>query len=128
MRDLLFKGKRKDTGEWVEGGYYLEPYTDKVFIIRWNSMGLGFNEFIECEKDSICEYIGQRGKNGERIWENDIVTGYFNREKITGMILYGSDSSFFIERKGLWGIHLNNAEDWVEVIGNIIDNPDLLKQ
>lgn len=36
-REILFKAKRKDNGEWVEGGYFSEPYTEKKFIICWNS-------------------------------------------------------------------------------------------
>ena len=35
--------------------------------------------------------------------------------------MYGSNATFFIERKGLYGIHLDNSEDWLEVIGNIFD-------
>lgn len=53
-RAILFKAKRKDNGEWVEGGYFCEPYTDKEFIIRWNSFGFGCNEFIEIAPDTLC--------------------------------------------------------------------------
>lgn len=42
---------------------------------------------------------------------------------IVGYIFYGSDASFFIQRDGLLGIGLNNASDWLEVIGSIHDNP-----
>ena len=52
-RQILFKAKRKDNGEWVEGGYFSEPYTDKKYIIRWNSFGIGFNEFIEVNPDTL---------------------------------------------------------------------------
>lgn len=42
----------------MEGGYFSEPYTDKKYIVRWNSFGLGFNEFIEVAHDTICQYQG----------------------------------------------------------------------
>lgn len=41
--------------------------------------------------------------------------------------MYGSNAIFFIERKGLYGIYLDNSQDWLEVIGNIYDNPELLE-
>ena len=129
----LYKAKRKHDskfakkGEWVEGAYYIEPYTEKGLIIQWNSTGIGFNEFIEVDKDTVCQCTGLKDKNGKLIWENDIVTGWFDGKRITGYIMYGSNAHFFIERKGLYGIHLDNSQDWLEVIGNIFDNLELLE-
>ena len=73
------------------------------------------------------QFIGLHDKNGKEIYEGDIVTGWFDHEKITGNIFYGSDAKFYIERNGLFGIELNNAQDWTEVIGNIYENPELLE-
>lgn len=42
MREILFRGKRIDNGEWVEGGVAFEDYTDRVYIVQWNTFGLGY--------------------------------------------------------------------------------------
>lgn len=125
-REILFKAKKLDNGEWVEGGYFSEPYTEKKFIIRWNSFGLGFNEFIEVDEKTICQYTGLTDKNGKKIWENDIVR--------CGTKLRVSwhhfKASWVLSKKGWMYNHFFGEavepED-VEVIGNIFDNADLLE-
>lgn len=120
----LFKAKRLDNGEWVEGALFngeshciigqeikFSPYTEHECKI------VGY----EVDRDTICQCTGLKDKNGKLIWENDVVTGWFDGKRITGYIMYGSNATFFIERKGLYGIHLDNSEDWLEVIGNIFD-------
>lgn len=139
MREILFRGKRIDNGEWVDG-YLLDDGMVEVehyFVGRivvepykgtacddWTINGI---DFCEIDPETICQYTGLKDKNGNRIWENDIVSGYFNHKKITGFIKYGSNAVYYIEREGSYGIHLDNSEDWLEVIGNIFDNPELLK-
>ena len=81
---------------------------------------------VEVDPSTIGQYTGLTDKNGYRLFDADVVTGYFKNETIVGYIIYGSDASFFIQRKGLFGIGLNNASDWIKVIGNVHDNPELL--
>lgn len=135
MREILSRAKRIDNGEWVEGYYCkwkqirrnLGSVKEKVVdcIITWMSDG-GMSRY-EIDSETLCRFTGLKDKNGNRIWENDIVSGYFNHKKITGFIKYGSNAVYYIEREGSYGIHLDNSEDWLEVIGNIFDNPELLK-
>ena len=132
MREILFKAKRKDNGEWVEGGYFSEPYTEKKFIICWNSFGLGFNEFIEVEPDTICQYTGLVDKNGQKIWENDIVSAWSEGKNAIGKVIRRADGLYIMypayQNKEFWGLcPKKNGKTTVEVIGNIFDNPDLLE-
>ena len=125
MRDILFKGKR-EYGEWVEGYAIHEKESGKYGILTGELYDSNENERLivfEVDPETICQYIGLKDKTGKRIFEGDIVEGWFNHEKVRGRIFYGSDATFFIQRKGLYGIVLNNAEDWVEVIGNVFDDP-----
>ena len=127
MKDrYLFKAKRIKDGQWVEGAFYIEPYTDCCYIIQWNSSGLGFNEFIKVDGDTICQCTGLKDKNGKLIWENDILNGgnlvVTWREEL---------ASYCLTKKGWMYQHFfGEAVDACdcEVIGNVFDNPELMHE
>lgn len=143
MREILFRAKRIDNGEWVEGYYIyhikrticpigdsVKPEDEQHVIMQdgFSDWNMPRNTVVfDIDPETVCQYTGLTDKNGKRIWENDIVSGYFNHKKITGFIKYGSNAVYYIEREGSYGIHQDNSEDWLEVIGNIFDNPELLK-
>ena len=129
----LYRAKRTDNGEWVVGYYVrgLDMYEKEVHLIfEPTTIFYSHGEtdgFVEVDPSTLCQCTGLKDKSGKLIWENDIVTGWFDGKRITGYIMYGSNAHFFIERKGLYGIHLDNSQDWLEVIGNIFDNLELLE-
>ena len=150
----LYRAKRIDNGEWVEG--YLYGIWERRYIL-WG-MTNDVPDMIEVDPSTICQCTGLRDKNGKLIWENDIVDflghkgkvmyecgsfGIAYREcidweeiesnicSVTGcdIALYACENDNYIS---LWEIYWNfNDEDGclstVEVIGSAIDNPELLE-
>lgn len=138
-REILFKAKRKDNGEWVEGQYvYItNPLTEDGKPIKHlicNGTNI-FNDLID--PDTLCQYTGLTDKDGKKIWENDIISihaySYYEPEDdYFGVVTY-------CEKDACWS--LNNNEKYGEIIcecfgsytteiinhGNIFDNPDLLE-
>lgn len=139
MREILFKAKRIDNGEWVEGFVFDDGLvnSNRMFVgglviteyrgtadDEWN-VGSDFYEVIP---ETICQYTGLTDKNGNKIWENDIIynpaeDGYFTVD--------WSDDG------GLWEMYNNKTfvtvdfdhHYWsyeVEVVGNIFDNKELI--
>ena len=130
----LYRAKRTDNGEWVEGAYYIEPYTDKRFIIQWNSTGLGFNEFIEVDGASVCQFTGKTDIEKNLIFEHDVVSfldatstecGYSEHWQ-AGEVLWDDETASFQVTERLSAESYEVLED-CKVLGNTIDNPELLE-
>lgn len=94
--EILYRGKRPDNGEWVEG-YYCRAF-------RWTGdkepqpaiQEADCYMFRLVDPATVGQFTGLTDKNGKRIFEGDIVAGFFNREKVTGYIFYGADAAWFI--------------------------------
>ena len=123
-REILFKAKRKDNGEWVEGYLMDENYINVPFN-DYDACGR-FDDPIEIDQDTLCQFTGVTDKNGKKIWENDILKlpdedGYFKCE-------WEEDTArFVLNGDGLTVDFDNYWEHQVEVLGNIFDNAELLE-
>ena len=117
MREILFKAKRIDNGEWVVGDLS-QHKSGKKFI----KVGSATQSF-EVSADTICQYTGLTDKNGCKIWENDVVEGLFlYRPKVSAIVDFENGAFGFKWSRG-------NVEEFspftsicnvsFEVIGNI---------
>ena len=129
-REILFKAKRKDNGEWVEGNLITnernenQKYIGYIFDER-NGVIEDF-DLVEVIPTTICQYTGLTDKNGKRIWENDIVYIRSNGLSGKGTIQYKEGCLVLVDEKrertySLYG-------EWkIRKDGNIFDNGDLLE-
>lgn len=122
MREILFKAKRKDNGEWVAGDLLHTGDVDTVLISDC------YSQLFRCDGNTVCQYTGLTDKNGQKIWENDIVK--HNTSQCFGIVKwYCGDYVGWCVEDIHDGEQQFTEEMWneCEVVGNIFDNPDLLE-
>lgn len=141
MRERLFHGIRKDNGKWVEGYYvpvgeYHYILTGKLELVSY----LGFEHFLVIP-ETVGQYIELPDKNGKKIFEGDIVkcTATNVDCAFTAVVLFGNPNGeynwgFQLMRISganantdilLW-VDMEETGAFIEVIGNIYDNPELI--
>lgn len=133
MREILFRGKRMDNGEWVEGWY--EP------PVEWDGKKFGtticyiceegYLEDAEVDPSTVGQYTGLTDKNGKRIFEGDIVRFKWDAECECCHFIEFVDGEFcatpVLPLEGTWSIRIRNENKKFVVVGNIHDNPELLE-
>ena len=133
MREILFRGKRLDNGEWVYGYYvHIGPVScQRAYIIPEYTSAIYVEEV---DPSTVDQYTGLMDKNGKRIFEGDIVSTdiarpYFIVEFRDGCFMFNCNDG----GKDYYDIMLPILEDaqteykYGEIIGNIHDNPELLE-
>lgn len=157
MREILFRGKWKNSGEWVYGNLFNPDKADTptqicigTYIAR---------TCYEIDPETVGQYTGLTDRNGRKIFEGDIVLtqDYYDKpyaknrksKKHIGVVEYkiGSSNHFFSRETGKWDAYIEWEAEWIvkvkhygkfvhgdwgyffdcEVIGNIHDNPELLE-
>lgn len=156
MREILFKAKRIDNGEWVEGYYLRDQYhiggKDIIFYRKDSDRFTVYTNIIDIE--TLCQFTGLCDKNGNKIWKNDILMCHGNPKDLvkaafgefgvrnieTGSIVdkvvgwhYEVVPTDAISRcepfcwpMPLTEYYIERCE--MEVVGNIFDNKELLQE
>lgn len=140
MREILFRGKRADNDEWIEGYYAVQSnhacfahelkYTHFIFKDICLDFNLGGLQEFEVIPETIGQYTGLTDKNSKKIFEGDILK------------VVDQNIEIFIYKvvftNGVFGTVIKNggyacalvllSKECIEVIGNIHDNPELLEK
>ena len=149
-REIKFRGKSKETGKWVYGYYEYDAYGG-VHLINVTEIEPELNCYsVEVIPESVGQYTGKNDKNGVEIYEKDIIeiknkVWDCDREKdvwkkedvwIKCDSLMYTKAYFDLDAKDMWD-NGYSYEDWrtdwednknIKVIGNIIDNKELLNK
>lgn len=153
MREILFRGKQIDNGEWVHGDlvhvenksyisyYYESPLS--TFIneqIKYDDISIvGVAPFIEVDLTTIGQYIGLTDKNGRKIFEGDILKIVHKYQSpfdddtkeytdvTTDVVFFDDEGLCFSYGKSPFLCVADNVATEYEVVGNIRDNTELLE-
>ncbi len=117
----LFKAKRLDNEEWVQG--YLFGIWEKRYILYGTTNDIP--NMIEVDPSAICQCTGLKDKNGKLIWENDIVK--INNSKVNTVIAFRDFEIICTIPNEKYYKHRLEYDTEYEVIGNAFDNPELLE-
>lgn len=129
MREILFKGKRIDNGEWIEG-YYCPcvfgrfPFIPAIIIKE--DMDNGHWHPVEIIPSTIGQYTGLTDKNGKKIFEGDVVSTDLERPYNMFNCNDGGQDYYAIMLPILRSEH--TRYEYGKVIGNIYDNPELSRR
>lgn len=140
MREILFKAKRIDNGEWIEGSLITSSNRAWISSEKTDSQRLrsisntdAIWRSIEIIPETLRQFTGLYDKNGNKIWENDILMAHLDE-------FYPEDTTCETVEWGFAGFvaHEANRTDrqyldefdlkHFEVVGNIFDNPELLQE
>ena len=153
MHEILFRGKRKDNGEWIEGYYTIQSnhacfahelkHQHFIFKDICLDFNLGGLQKFEVIPKTVGQYTGLTDKNGKKIFEGDMIKPF--DDEIDKMVVEFCQGQFLLclygergymaeygwEESGNYGCFeaepLSSYGDDIDVIGNIHDNPELLK-
>ena len=130
----LFKAKRLDNGEWVQGALVYDDMDKLYRIITEIDYSTGTcittDKAPRVDASTICQCTGLKDKNGKLIWENDIVNCL--AEECCGYISWNENEAGFyfnilLEDGKFEEEHVYDYQDCMEIIGNIFDNKELLE-
>lgn len=140
MREIFFRGKRKDNSKWIESStlfrigkdvYMLQPVNAEItYDSNYNITAIIGRKAIMVEviPETVGQYTGEKDKNGKRIFERDIIRNIDDSD-IGVVKWYSEHGAFMIRRISdnqiFWAF--DNDFSKVEIVGNIYDNLELIE-
>lgn len=124
MREILFRGKRLHSdNEWAYGS---------LIVGGEGSTSIWSNDLaddVEVDPSTVGQYTGMTDKNGVKIFEGDIISIPGSKKQgLPAEVYYFHMGGFFgLRRYGYSEIRLEDSNEWAVIVGNIHDNPELLK-
>lgn len=140
-REIIFRGKRLYDGEWVEGYLFDDGMSDnkRLFVgglVITDYVGTADDQyevgldFCEVEPETVGQFTGVTDRNGQKIFEGDIVRHYNNLTDPTkyevGKVFWDKKGTCFRRTSNPSSVFMN-FDCCYEVVGTIHDNPELLK-
>lgn len=135
MREILFRGKRTDNCEWAYGAPTKDNHGEMVMVKstfecdEYNCRGANC---LYVDENTVGQYTGLTDKNGKRIFEGDILRLAYHPEE--DVIIEWHDGRFKFRKRNKpkdYGYEslccVQNTVDYLKVIGNIHDNPEMLE-
>ena len=131
MREILFRGKQVDNGEWETGSLLVERMNTSDQQVMITDKMTGYPTLVLPE--TVGQYTGLKDKTGKKIFEGDILSGHLDE-------LFPEDESRYPVVWHDYGWHIkcgnksfDTLEQWwvakfLEVIGNIYDNPEMIER
>ena len=127
MRIIKFRGKKPSNGDWVYGSLVSSKDIDPAIYFQTGNGAVKTMDWVYVKGDTIGQFTSLYDKNGNEIYEGDILKVQGTDEKIEVRFVRGIFAF-------LWNGNLDDeapinapTQEWAEVIGNIHDNPKLLK-
>lgn len=140
MREIKFRGKSFDNGEWIYGDYHKRAGGVHCIIkMEPDENGKVVYVVHQVVPDTIGQFTGLHDKNGKEIYEGDIVkwiltmpsvgvNGGYEEYKTEEIDVIKWDSGALYLGEYCAAVFAYESEYYAEVIGNIHDNPELLKE
>lgn len=143
MREIKFRAKRLDNGEWAYGSGVVfcddfcfldkndECYIEELYTFRGNTHFIKL-ACIQCDYITIGQYTGLKDKNGKEVYEGDIIRSFNSCGEAILHCIVWEEARFAALYKGRNFCSMWIQQDWLdefdkEVIGNIYDNPELVE-
>ena len=137
MREILFRGKRLDSGKWVDGLLVFKNEIRVFTTHKWYDDGeegeYDTTEDLRVIPETVGQYTGLKDRNGTKIFEGDIVefTDKYTRKKGRAEIVFEAfkwkySGCYYGGNPIVW-LCIDDGSIEFEIIGNIHDNPELLE-